>query len=325
MHRLHRRQMLAAMAIGAAALAIPGRLLAKEPADMRHFLSDHGLPLGVQLYTVDAMAREDIRGTLRKLSAIGFRSLELAGLHGHTPQDLRAAADEAGLAITSIHLGDALIGRTEADTEKLVEDLGVLGVRDVVLPMFVFPRDVTRGEDEPFIDYLYRAVHSQGADVWERTADLLNERAASLARHGIKLAYHNHNVEFGPVDDTGRTGWEILMERTDPELVGLEVDLGWVAAAGIDPVEFVTRYAGRVRQAHVKDIHATTKSNFAFRQDPAEVGAGSLDWGRLLPAAYAAGVRQFYVEQEPPFTADRFTSLAKSAAYLGAAPAVQPS
>lgn len=276
----------------------------------------------MQLYTVDAMAREDIRGTLQKLSEIGFRSLELAGLHGRTPQDLRASADEAGIAITSIHLGNVLIGRTEADTEKLVEDLGVLGVRDVVLPMFIFPRDVIRDEDEPFGDYLYRAVHSQGADVWERTADLLNERAASLARHGVKLAYHNHNVEFGSVDDTGQTGWEVLMERTDPELVGLEIDFGWVAAAGIDPVEFVTRYAGRVRQVHVKDIHATTKPNFAFLQDPAEVGAGSLDWARLLPVAHAAGVRQFYVEQEPPFTTDRLTSLAKSAAYLGAAPAM---
>jgi sugar phosphate isomerase/epimerase len=46
------------------------------------------------------------------------------------------------------------------------------------------------------------------------------------------------------------------------------------------------------------------------------VGAGKLDWARILPAAHRAGVRHFYVEQEPPFTIPRMEAAARSAAYL---------
>jgi sugar phosphate isomerase/epimerase len=67
---------------------------------------------------------------------------------------------------------------------------------------------------------------------------------------------------------------------------------------------------------HVKDIKADTKANYALSMDPAEIGAGSLDWKRLLPAAYAAGVRDFYVEQEPPFTRPRIEAAKLSFDYL---------
>ncbi len=69
---------------------------------------------------------------------------------------------------------------------------------------------------------------------------------------------------------------------------------------------------------HVKDIRASTSTNYALQQDPAEVGAGSLDWQRLLPAAFKAGVRKFYVEQEPPFPTDRYTAIDNSFRYLRA-------
>ncbi|PNU05508.1 sugar phosphate isomerase/epimerase family protein [Novosphingobium guangzhouense] len=305
---MHRRTFMATL-LGAGTLPAAPAL-----GRSQGFLRRHGLPAGVQLYAVDEMVRSDLTGTLSRLSAIGFRCIELAGLHGHTPAKLREAADVAGLRITGIHLGDALLGSTRHDAELLAAQLDVLGARDVVLPMFIFPRDIARAPEEPFADYLHRAVRAKGADLWRRTADLLNDRGAALAPYGIRLAYHNHNVEFEPVE--GTTGWDILQERIDPALADFEIDLGWVAAAGIDPVDFISKYSGRVRQVHVKDIKASTAPNFGFRQDAAEVGAGMIDWERLLPAAYEAGARQFYVEQEPPFVTDRFVALAKSFAFL---------
>ncbi|MBT0670133.1 sugar phosphate isomerase/epimerase [Novosphingobium profundi] len=317
MSHCDRRTILSAIAAMSGALAVPALAVSGSgaPAKADGFLARKGLAVGIQVYTVDDLVRQDLAGTFARIAQIGYRSVELAGLHGYTARTLREAADGAGLAITSIHLGDSLIGSSQDDTDRLVEDLSILGTRAAVLPMFIFPRDVARMENEPFAAYLHRAARSQGTGLWERTADLLNARAAAFAPHGISLAYHNHNVEFEPIEG-GPTGWDILMERTDPRLVRLEIDLGWVAAAGLDPAAFVSRYTGRVDKVHVKDILASTTPNFAFRQDPASVGAGMLDWDRVLPAAYAAGVRHFYVEQEPPYTVDRFVSLADSYRFL---------
>jgi len=145
---------------------------------------------------------------------------------------------------------------------------------------------------------------------------MLNEKGAMLKKAGIAMGYHNHNIEFAPIGK--ETGWEILVRETDPALVHFEVDIGWVAAAGLDPVAFLHRHKGRVRQLHVKDLQATTKANFNVRMDPTQVGAGEMDWAKVLPAAYQAGVRNFYVEQEPPFTIPRMEAAARSYAYLAA-------
>ena len=114
------------------------------------------------------------------------------------------------------------------------------------------------------------------------------------------------------------TGWDILASRTDPALVFFEVDTGWVSAAGLDPAPFLRRHRGRVRWLHVKDVRPTTQANFALAMDPTEVGSGRIDWKRVLPAAAAAGVRHFYVEQEPPFTIPRIDAAAKSYGFLRA-------
>jgi sugar phosphate isomerase/epimerase len=136
-----------------------------------------------------------------------------------------------------------------------------------------------------------------------------------LKSEGLRVAYHNHNVELSPGPE-GKSGLEILLQNTDRDLVSFEMDAGWVAAAGLDPVEVLRRHPGRFELMHVKDIKATTKPNFALQQDPAEVGSGSMNWPRILPAAYAAGVRRFFVEQEPPFTRERLESIGISFSYL---------
>ena len=103
---------------------------------------------------------------------------------------------------------------------------------------------------------MVRAFAEADVDYWKRVAELLNERAAALRPYGIRLGFHNHNVEFVPIGKTN--GWEILASASDPALVTFEADIGFLAAAGIDPVAFLRRYSGRIRQLHIKDIKATT-------------------------------------------------------------------
>jgi sugar phosphate isomerase/epimerase len=305
------RRSLIAAGLGLAFASVPA--LARP----RDFFSRHGIPLGVQFYTVQTVTQKDVQGAFERLARLGYRDMELPSMLGRQPAELRAMADRAGLRISALHVTyPDLSKRSSADgaLAALAKDLHVLGADHAVAPMPPWPSGLKPARGESFGDTLGRGIAAEGPDFWKRMTDVLNRCGAELRREGIRLGYHNHNVEFRPMGDSN--GWDILVDGTDPKLVSFELDAGWVAAAGIDPVALVRRHGGRLRLMHIKDIKGSTRPNFALTMDPTEVGSGVIDWKRLLPAAYKAGVRHFYVEQEPPFPGDPFESLAKSRAYL---------
>ncbi|HTV80556.1 MAG TPA: sugar phosphate isomerase/epimerase [Steroidobacteraceae bacterium] len=309
-----RRTFLQAAAAGVG-LAVPlVRALAAQP---QPFFKRHHLPLGLQLYTVGAQARKDLNGTLAKVAAAGYQTVELAGLYGNSPQVMRKAADDVGLRYTSAHIQPkSQNGEPAFDQppEQLAATMRVLGIPDVVLPMFLMPAHLSRPSGANLENYLDQVGAQLTADDWKATATFLNEKAAALQKVGLRTSYHNHNLDFRPVGDS--YGLEILLKETDPKLVFFEMDVGWVAAGGGDPIRILEAHKGRFRMMHVKDLMATTKTNYAMHQDPAEVGSGMLPWVRILDVAYATGVRKFFVEQEPPFKHDPLESIAISARYL---------
>jgi sugar phosphate isomerase/epimerase len=314
-----RRRILKAAAAGVT-LAVPGlRALAAEPAP---FFKRHHLPLGLQLYTVGAQARKDLNGTLARVAAAGYQTVELAGLYGNSPEAMRKAADAVGLKFTSIHLQPkSANGEPGFDQppEVLAAAMQALGLEEVVLPMFLMPARFPKPDFKAlgaagYAGYLEQIGPQITADDWKATADFLNAKGAALQKVALRLSYHNHNVEFRPIGDS--SGLEILLNGTDPKLVHFEMDVGWVAAGGADPMKILEQRKGRFRMMHVKDLLATTKANYVLQQDPAEVGNGMLPWPKILDVAYATGVRRFFVEQEPPFKGDPLDSIAISAKYL---------
>jgi sugar phosphate isomerase/epimerase len=309
-----RRSVLKAAAAGLA-LAVPGlRALAAETTP---FFKLHHLPLGLQLYTVGAQARKDLNGTLAKVAAAGYQTVELAGLYGNSPQVMRKAADDVGLKYTSIHLQPkSANGEPGFDQppEVLAAAMQVLGLEEVVLPSMLTPSHLPKPTPGNFAGYMDQIGPLITADDWKATADFLNTQGAALNKVALRVSYHNHNLEFRPIGDT--YGLEILLKDTDPKLVHFEMDVGWVAAGGADPIKLLEQHQGRFRMMHVKDLLATTKTNYAMQQDPAEVGNGMLPWKQILKVAYASGVRKFFVEQEPPFKGDPLDSVAISAKYL---------
>jgi sugar phosphate isomerase/epimerase len=92
-----------------------------------------------------------------------------------------------------------------------------------------------------------------------------------------------------------------------------------VAAAGLDPIDTLDEWKGRVALMHVKDkapgMAAITTESQAKPADFKEVGAGTLDFKKLLNAALKSGVDKFYVEQDQ-CPGDPVDSLAQSHAYL---------
>ena len=267
----------------------------------RRFFASHGLPIGLQLYTLGDAPYHDLDGTLQAVARIGYRTVEGVGFMKRTAADFRAALDRAGLSCPSTHVplaaasggGPSLAG----DLGPVAADMHRVGVKYVVVPIFVAPqgREMT-------------------VDDWRRLAAQLNVKAAALKREGLKLGYHNHNVELARLGSG--TALDLLLENTEPGLVWFEMDVGWVAAGGGDPVRLLRAHPHRFRLLHVKDLKASTIPNNAFRMDPADVGAGALDWKAILPVAYEVGVRYYYVEQEPPFAEPRMQAARTDYEYL---------
>ncbi|MDG3444238.1 sugar phosphate isomerase/epimerase family protein [Nitrospirillum amazonense] len=309
---------------GAAALA--GLSLARlSTAASTPFFKGNGLPIGLQLYTLGDLVEKDLPGTLKAVADMGYRAVELPGFYGHTAGDLAAALKAAGLVCESAHInaqGRGPAPSLSGDLDALVRDAHTIGLKFIVMPMFTVPARLGGLQaGEGFGDFLARVASQFTADDWKSQAAFLNEKGAALKKAGLQLAYHNHNPEFavagGPGAGGTATGYDILLAETDPDLVKMEMDAGWVAAAGLDPVALLQTHPGRFRLMHVKDLKAGTVPNTGLKMDPTEVGGGTLDWHRILPAAHAAGINHFYVEQEPPFARPRLEAARLSADYLG--------
>lgn len=316
MNRLSRRSFVQALcAAGAASpLAAACQTVASGP-----FFKRQGAAIGIQLYTLADMLRTDLEGTIRKVAEIGYKTVETPSYMGKTPAQLRDSFDRNGLKCTSCHIamrpGTSEEPGLTGDLAKLAADLHILGATHAICPAMAAPDDIklapVAGEG---FRTIVRVANAMSADHWKRMADQFNGIGRRLKADGIRFGYHNHNFEFVKVGDT--TGYELLIANTDPDLVTFELDVGWAAAAGRNPAELFTAHKGRFGAMHVKDLKASTTPNLELKMDPTEVGSGALDWKAIMPAAHAAGVREYFLEQEPPFEKGRLEAAQIGYKYL---------
>lgn len=250
--------------------------------------------IGVQLYTVRSVLPQKPAEVLNGIRSIGYTQIEgtLAGFDKIFP-----AVKSAGLKPVSMHLDAGQILQKSADFDKVPDQLKQWGFTYAVFP-YVPPN--ARG----------------GADVIKGIAEKLNWAGEKCHAAGLKFAYHNHAFEFAQTD--GKPLIQVLLENTDPKLVGLELDCFWVSVAGHDPVEMISSHKGRVILLHLKDKAEGTPVQFnetvprtAFK----EVGHGVIDWKKVLKAASAAGVQEYFVEQDQT-PGDPLDSLRQSYEYL---------
>ena len=256
---------------------------------------------GIQLYTVGKDLTQDMPGTLDRLSAIGYKSVESAGLAGKTAAEFRKSLDAAGLTCRSSHLFPTP-GRT---TEQYFDDAKTLGSEYAVSSVVIKPNANIKSVE----DYI-RLIAAMTQDDYKKMAAELNSMASQAKSIGLQFAYHNHNMEFRKWDN-GTTTYEILMAETDPSLVNIELDCGWADLGGHPPLELFKKYPGRFRMLHIKDFapvaHPVITLDPHTMPEPTELGKGHIDYRPILAAAPAAGVEYIFVEQEPPFT--KFTAL----------------
>ncbi|HWM65129.1 MAG TPA: sugar phosphate isomerase/epimerase family protein [Steroidobacteraceae bacterium] len=281
----------------------------------------YDFPVGLELYSLSKELLADFEGTLHRVAAMGYREVELPDLYGRTVEQMRHALDAAGLRCASGHVPASSfvegMPSLEHDADTLFgmcRDLGVTYVVCGLPPM--------RADRKPTLDALkadaagaiVRYFDSLTLEDWKWTADFLNTVGAQAARRGLMLAYHNHSAEFRPLGAT--SGYDELLRLTDSQVVKMELDCGWARAAGRDPAALLAASSDRYRLVHLKDLKLPAQPDYHNRMEPAEVGAGVIDWRRLLTAAQGAGVRYTYVEQEPPYARPAVDIVQRALAYF---------
>lgn len=288
-------------------------------AEAEPFFTRIGMPIGLQLYALGDEIRADLGAAFASVAAMGYGEVELPSLLGSSAAELKRLADAAGVKIASLHVlaqpftpADTLT--FEAQPDAIAQVAQALGVHDLVIPFPLLPADFALGAGEDYPAAINRAFAAVGLDHWRGCAERFNIIGTEMQRHGLNLSYHNHNLEFAPVE--GTTAFELLMQETGPELVKVQLDVGWVVTAGHDPVTILQALAGRVQSLHVKDVAADNQQGYYFGSSSTDVGSGTIDWTQVLPAAVAAGAEHYFVEQEAPFAIPRAEAAARSAAYL---------
>jgi sugar phosphate isomerase/epimerase len=252
--------------------------------------------IGLQLYTLRNEMSKDAKGTLAKVAAQGYKTVETYGYgdgkwFGMNAAELRSTLSANGLSTPSGHTFPASIFLQSGWEEKwkpAVADAKAVGQEFIVIPWL---------EEE------YR----KEADNYKKIAAALNKAGALCKSGGMKLAYHNHDFEFDTVG--GNTGFDIFLKETDPKLVFFELDIYWVSKAGKDPLAFFAKHPGRFTMWHVKDMDNTPQKNFT------EVGSGVINYKKIFNYAKQSGMKYFFVEQDecPGAPLD---STAKSITYL---------
>ena len=259
-----------------------------------------GQPIGLQLYTVGDAIGRDFDGTLKTVAAIGYRAVEgNLSLAGRDARALKAVYDGLGLAWRSAHCGG---GDLRDGLGKTIETAHAVGLEYLVCAFPQIPASI--GD----------VIKGITLDDWKANAELFNRIGERTHEAGITFAYHNHNIDFRRYD--GISGYDALLAATDPKLVKLELDCGWMVSAGLDPVDYLGRYPDRYVMLHVKDLKREHIPNTDLKMASTEVGKGIIDWPRLLAAAAKTSVKGLYVEQEPPFVASSLESVRVSFDYL---------
>ena len=235
--------------------------------------------LGLQLYTVRSLMDRDVEGTIADVAKIGYKEVELAGLHDKTADEMRAILDRHGIRARSSHSSMQDIRR---NWDRTLDDAATLGQTYIVNPWI----------DEP----------ERTAAGYTKAAHEMTVAAEAARKRGIGFAYHNHDFEFAPVD--GRLGYDILLAESDPALVKMELDIFWIVKGGQDPLRYFAQHAGRFPMIHAKDITGDGRM--------VDVGKGTIDWPRIFRHAKRAGLEYTFVEHdEPPSPiADAQTSFA---------------
>ena len=179
--------------------------------------------VNLQLYSFGFDCPLSLLEKIKCAGEMGYTGVEFARGYEELPvEDVQKALADAGVQAVSAHVAFEFM-------EQDLPYLAKLGVKFVACPMTAF---------------------NTAAEAKEVAEDL-NKFGKLAKQYGITIGYHNHTGEF--YVDEGKYLMDTVIENTDPETVAFEIDCGWASAAGIDPVEYIKKHAGRIAAIHIKE------------------------------------------------------------------------
>ncbi|MDN4076023.1 sugar phosphate isomerase/epimerase family protein [Fictibacillus terranigra] len=242
---------------------------------------------GLQLYTIRELCEKDFIGTLKEVSKWGYEGAQFAGFYDLEARKLKEVLNDFGLKPAGSHTG---IDQLEEDKLK----------RQIEYSHQI-------GNDLLILAYLTEE-NRKNLDDYKRVAETLNNAGHLLKNEGLKLGYHNHDFEFAKHGEA--TGYDILLNETDPSLVSFELDCYWAAFSGYDPAEFMGRIGERLVTLHMKDMALKGKE-----KQSTILGTGVLDLASIVKKGKELNVSWFVVEQEH-FDTDLATAAKENAKVL---------
>ncbi|AST89987.1 sugar phosphate isomerase [Sutcliffiella cohnii] len=273
--------------------------------------------IGVQMMMLkDKVEELGVYETMKKIHGLGFSAVEVSQIPmtEENVAELKRASEDFGIEIAALSAAlepmmPGMPGETlSADFDKIVNDCKTLNCNFLRIGMLPL---TTIGHKDKIMEFVQKA----------------DEVAERLAEHGIDLYYHNHHIEFQKYD--GEYLFDIIKNNTSK--LGFEIDVHWVHRGGLNPVDVIRKYEGRVSLIHLKDYRigqmdlSVMEGGFdrdkffqAFNNTVqfAELGQGSLDFNAIIDAGLESGSQYFLIEQDDVYGRDPFDCLKDSAEHL---------
>jgi sugar phosphate isomerase/epimerase len=241
--------------------------------------------IGVQLYTFRKEMAADALGTLKQIAAIGIKQIESAKsdkghYYGLAPKQIKEACADLGMTLRSGHV------HIDDQWKHTVDEAAESGQEYMICSSM--PRS------------------GQTVSNYKKVAEAFNKAGEECKSRGLKFGYHNHAYEFE--SEGGEVLYDVLLINTDPTLVHMEMDLGWVIVGGKNPLDYFTKYPGRFPLWHLKDMDLVKKHSVEF-------GKGGLDIMAMFKNRKQAGLQYLFVEQEE-YTSTPIESMKYNMEYL---------
>ncbi|MFI3322951.1 MAG: TIM barrel protein [Rikenellaceae bacterium] len=226
---------------------------------------------GLQLYSLRDGIAKDLDSTFKFIADVGCKSIESAGykengkIFGYEPLDIKKAAENYGMNISSSHVGRQYRVGKEAETlewwKKCFDVQNELGVKYVIqsyLPL------------------------GNSLDEVKICSDYFNTLADIAHSKGLQFGFHNHAKEFEKRD--GVVIFDYFLQNANPNMA-FQLDVYWAMKGGVDPTEFILKHGDKIPLLHIKDEDIVGAS-------------GTLNFESIFNAAYKMNVQDFFVEIE---------------------------
>ena len=230
--------------------------------------------------------REKMPEMLAEIARAGYAGIEI-GAHRFDnldqPGDFLAQVQNEGLHVSGIHTLIKLYKSDSLDYAKRAAEF-------------------TKAVNSQFMLVSGEAGDGKNQKEHQSTAEILNQVGELCQQYDLIYVYHNHWFEI--IDSAAEL--RALCELTDPELVSLCLDIGWVERAEASVVDVTTDFLDRIAYFHLKD---TQGDRFV------SLGDGMVDFPNWLSAIEGKG--DFYLTYErDEFLPTALESAIKSRKYL---------